>query len=89
MRLAQGHGTREYIGVLRLLETHPLRELTTAVEKALRRRISTQEGLEQLLPGLCTADDLPLDGSQAPAFGTIGEAPVSAYVGHLGKRGVT
>jgi len=31
-----GEGTREYVRVLRLLETHPLRTLRRAVEKALR-----------------------------------------------------
>ncbi|MCP4654161.1 MAG: transposase, partial [bacterium] len=32
------HGTREYIAVLRLLETHSMTQLTKAVEKALHHR---------------------------------------------------
>jgi hypothetical protein len=43
-------GTREYIGVLRLLESHSVQQLTVAVEKALRHRVHTKEGVAQFLP---------------------------------------
>jgi transposase len=44
------HGTQEYIGVLRLLETHRITDLTAAVEKALRQRVHTRDGVMQFLP---------------------------------------
>ena len=44
------HGTQEYIAVLRLLETYSLQQLTRAVEKALRHRVGTKDGLAQFLP---------------------------------------
>jgi transposase len=43
-------GCREYIGVLRLLEKYSLKQLTIAVEKALRNRAHTPEAIEQFLP---------------------------------------
>lgn len=82
------HGTREYIGVLRLLETYPLRELTTAVEKALRYRITTKEGLEQFLPGPQQPPTFLLAGRKHLRLVQIREAQVSAYTGLLAKRGV-
>ncbi len=88
MRLELGHGTREYIGVLRLLETHPLRTLTTAVEKALRRRINTKEGLEQFLPGPQQPATFLLAGRKHLRLVQIRDAQVSAYAGLLEKRGV-
>ena len=88
MKTEQEHGTREYIGVLRLLETYPLRELTTAVEKALRYRITTKEGLEQFLPGPQQAPTFLLAGRKHLRLVQICEAQVSAYAGLLAKRGV-
>lgn len=88
MRLELEHGTREYIGVLRLLETHPLRALTTAVEKALRRRINTKEGLEQFLPGPQQPATFLLAGRKHLRLVQIRDAQVSAYAGLLEKRGV-
>jgi len=44
------HGTREYIGVLRLLQTHRMEDLTTAVENALRQQVHTRDGVMQFLP---------------------------------------
>ena len=43
-------GTREYIRVLRLLETYRLADLTRAVEKALKVRAVTKDAIEQFLP---------------------------------------
>lgn len=50
MESEQEHGTREYIKVLRLLEKYPVKQLTLAVEKALRSRVHTVQAIEQLLP---------------------------------------
>lgn len=47
--LEGGAGTREYIGVLRLLEKHPLQELTRAVERALEVRAHRRDAVAQLL----------------------------------------
>ena len=44
-----GMGTREYIGVLRLLEKHPLGALTRAVTKGLRCGGLTRDAIAQLL----------------------------------------
>ncbi len=44
-----GEGTREYIGVLRLLERHSLPALTQAVEKALRINALSRDALAQFL----------------------------------------
>jgi hypothetical protein len=43
-------GVREYIGVLRLLETYSLKQLTKAVEKALTFRVHSKDAIEQFLP---------------------------------------
>ena len=42
-----GEGTREYIRVLRLLEKHPLRRLTRAVESGLRAGALTRDAIAQ------------------------------------------
>lgn len=44
------NGVREYIGVLRLLETYSLKQLTKAVEKALTFRTHNKDAIEQFLP---------------------------------------
>jgi len=44
------NGVREYIGVLRLLETYSLKRLTKAVEKALTFRTHSKDAIEQFLP---------------------------------------
>jgi transposase len=86
--LEQEYGTREYIGVLRLLETHSLRALTRAVEKALRRRITSKEGVEQFLPGPQQPSTFLLDGRRHLRLVQVREAEVRAYAGLLEKRGV-
>jgi len=45
----EGHGTREYIRVLRLLETHPLDRLRQAVESALRVGACSRDAIAQFL----------------------------------------
>jgi len=88
MRLDQEQGTREYIGVLRLLETHSLSVLTLAVEKALRRRISTKEAIEQFLPGSRQPGTFLLAGHKHLRLVQIHQASVSAYTDLLAQRGV-
>ncbi len=44
------NGVKEYIGVLRLLETYSLKQLTKAVEKSLRLRVHSTDGIKQFLP---------------------------------------
>ncbi|KKL59739.1 hypothetical protein LCGC14_2212320, partial [marine sediment metagenome] len=44
------NGVKEYIGVLRLLETYSLKLLTKAVEKSLRLRVHNKDGIKQFLP---------------------------------------
>ncbi len=47
----QGHeGTCEYIRVLRLLELHPISELERAIDKALRCRTHSRDGIAQFIP---------------------------------------
>jgi len=50
MEVELENGTREYIQVLRLLETRSVQDLTAAVEKALRHRVHTKDGLARFLP---------------------------------------
>jgi transposase len=88
MRVEQEHGTREYIGVLRLLENYPLGALTAAVEQALRRRVTTKDGLEQFLPGPQRPATFLLGGRKHLRLVQISEAKVSEYGGLLKKRGV-
>jgi hypothetical protein len=42
-------GVKEFIGVLRLLEKHPLDKVSRAVEKALRVRAYTRDAIAQFL----------------------------------------
>ena len=44
-----GHGTREYIRVLRLLEKHPLEEVGRAVDEGLRLHAHTRDAIAQFL----------------------------------------
>lgn len=44
-----GEGTREYIGVLRLLEKHSMKNLKRAVEEALKIRAHTRDAVAQFL----------------------------------------
>ena len=82
------HGTREYIGVLRLLESHKLPQLTVAVEQALRHRVCTKEGLEQFLSGPQWPTTSLLAGRQHLRLVKVSKVQVNAYAGLLEKRGV-
>ncbi|MDP8244833.1 MAG: hypothetical protein P9L94_12175 [Candidatus Hinthialibacter antarcticus] len=48
-RWGRGKGTREYIDVLRLMETRSLSELTRAIQRALEVQGSTREVVAQYL----------------------------------------
>ena len=50
-------GTRAYIGVLRLLERHPLAQLTRAVARALELGAPDKDSIHNLL--LCPPERLP------------------------------
>jgi transposase len=84
------HGRREYIQVLRLLERYSLAQLTTAVQEALRRRIHTQEGVEQFLPGGTPwrETSFPLGSSKHLRLVQISTSDVRAYGALLGPGGV-
>ena len=84
------HGRREYIAVLRLLETHSMTQLTRAVEKALRHRVLAKDGLAQFLlntvPWRQTA--FGLAGGQHLRLVQIAKADVRQYAALLGRGGV-
>ena len=61
-------GTREYIGVLRLLEKHSLKRVTRAIEKALSLRRCTRDVVAQFL----YPDELPV----VPTFTLDGREPL-------------
>lgn len=44
-----GQGTREYVRVLRLLETHTIQELAKAVDQALKMRCHSRDAIAQFL----------------------------------------
>ncbi len=61
-----GEGTREYIGVLRLLEDHPLPRVRAAVEKALICAALTRDAVAQFLVPVedWRQTTFPLDGHE-------------------------
>jgi hypothetical protein len=83
------HGTREYIGVLRLLQTHRMEDLTAAVEKALRQRVHTQDGVIQFLPDHppWRQTTFPLAGHPHLRLVQISQADVHEYTQLLGQGG--
>ena len=50
------NGVKEYIGVLRLLETYSLKQLTKAIEKSLRLRVHSTDGIKHFLPAYKTSE---------------------------------
>lgn len=84
------HWRREYIAVLRLLETYSIQQLTTAVEKALRHRVGTKDGLAQFLPGTVPwrQTAFPLVGGKHLRLVQISKADVRQYATLLGHGGV-
>jgi hypothetical protein len=82
-----GEGTREYIRVLRLLETYPLAALRPAVEKALGINALTRDAIAQFL---IPQEDFRqttfrLDGHPHLRHVTVAPTPVSRY-GELAPR---
>jgi hypothetical protein len=76
-----GMGTREYIGVLRLLEKHPLGALTRAVTKGLRCGGLTRDAIAQfLLPQEPWGETtFRLDGREHLRRVQVSRTDVSAY----------
>ncbi len=88
-RLEQG--TREYIRVLRLLETHSLRDLTRAVERGLRAGALTRDAIAQFLvpPEEPRATTFRLDGREHLRHVQVAQTDVAAYralLAHGGAR---
>ena len=80
-------GTREYIGVLRLLEKHSLTALTAAVEQGLRLRAHTRDAIAQFLrPQEPWAETtFRLDGREHLRRVTVAPCDVRAYAELLGS----
>jgi len=85
----EGHGTREYIRVLRLLEKHPLRTLTRAVEGGLRANALTRDAIAQfLLPREdWRATTFCLDGRDHLRGVKVAQTDVAAYAALLAMGG--
>ena len=82
-------GTREYVGVLRLLEKHSLEILTAAVEKGLRLRAHCRDAIAQFLlpqkPWEQTA--FRLDGREHLRGVKVAPCDIRAYAELLGCEG--
>jgi transposase len=83
------HGRREYVQVLRLLERYSLRQLTSAVQRALKHRVYTKDGIEQFLTGCrpWRQTFFKLGSSKHLRLVQICESDVRAYAGLLGQGG--
>ena len=90
LELEDGAGTREYIGVLRLLEKHPLADLKCAVEKGLKLRAHRLAAIAQFL--LPREERRPatfnLEGREHLRGVNVAAPDLTAYHGLLGKGGV-
>ncbi|MHC4854243.1 MAG: IS21 family transposase [Planctomycetota bacterium] len=77
----EGEGTRQYIAVLRLLEKHPLRQLTGAVEKGVRVNALTRDAIAQfLLPQEdWRATSFRLDGREHLRHVRVARTDLSGY----------
>lgn len=83
----QTQGTREFIRVLRLLEKHPVKKVSRAIEKALRLRRCNRDVVAQYLypDEPFTPATFRLDGRKH-LQGVLVEAPnLAAYQGLLGE----
>jgi len=83
------NGVKEYILVLRMLETWSLKQLTAAVEKALRIRIHTADAIEQFLPGHKPwgQTTFKLAGREHLRLVRVSKANISDYTELLGPGG--
>jgi transposase len=86
----EGEGTRQYIGVLRLLETRSVRQVTRAVEKGLRSGALTRDAIAQfLLTGQqWRATTFSLDGREHLRQVRVAQTDVTAYSALLATGGV-
>ena len=85
----EGGGTREYIAVLRLLERHPLRAVSRAVERGLRMNALTRDAIAQFLVPRddWRATTFPLDGRDHLRRVRVAQTHVAAYAGLLAAGG--
>jgi transposase len=85
----EGDGTREYIRVLRLLEKHPVRAVSRAVEKALRAGALSRDAIAQwLVPREdWRATAFRLDGREHLRHVRVAQTDVAAYAGLLSAGG--
>lgn len=83
------NGTREYIRVLRLLETHRMADVTAAVEQALRHHVHTKDGLTQFLPDGPSWRQTTFDLAGRPHLRLVlvASADLGAYARLLGQGG--
>jgi hypothetical protein len=86
----EGEGTRQYIGVLRLLETRSLRAVTRAVEKGLRSGALTRDAIAQFLltDQQWRATTFSLDGREHLRHVRVAQTDVTAYRVLLAAGGV-
>jgi transposase len=85
-----GEGTREYIRVLRLLERHPLGQLTRAVEQGLRVQALSRDAIAQFLVPreAWRATTFRLDGREHLRHVRVAQTDVTAYGALLALGGV-
>jgi hypothetical protein len=85
-----GQGTREYIRVLRLLETHSLRDLARAVARGMRKGALTRDAIAQfLLPAEePRASTFRLDGREHLRDVQVAQSDVAAYRALMPQGGV-
>jgi len=84
-----GAGAREYIRVLRLLETHPLAAVREAVERGLRAGALRREAIAQFLVPQeeCEAAAFSLGGREHLRGVEVAQADVAAYGALLSRGG--
>ena len=84
-----GQGTREYIRVLRLLETHSLRDLARAVARGLHKGALTRDAIAQFLlpPEEPRAATFHLDGREHLSHVQVAQSNVTAYRALLPQGG--
>lgn len=83
-------GTRQYIRVLRLLETHPLTTLTEAVEHALNLSVRDAAAARLLVQKRADTQAVSFDLAGRPALAAVSVPPpdLKAYRGLLSGKGV-
>jgi transposase len=92
-RLEEGdpkRGTRQYIRVLRLLETHPLAAVTAAIERALTLAVADADGVRLLLEHAQQRPVAGFDLSGRPKLSAVNLPPpdLTAYGALTSGKGV-